>query len=193
MSHKILLVDIADVPDDTFKETFQETGYDVASSLRSMAAIESHLKLDKHIEYVVINMTAPTETCFENLTKVISNHAVPVVVFTGNSTRKFTEKAAVIGLSAYIVDGFVPTRIRHIMELAKARFLEFQSMKTELEKTRSSLAERKIIEKAKGILMRRRTIDEEAAFQMMRKMAMDKNLKLADVAKNIINVDTLFT
>jgi len=66
-------------------------------------------------------------------------------------------------------------------------------MKTELEKTRSSLAERKIIEKAKGILMRRRTIDEEAAFQMMRKMAMDKNLKLAEVAKNIINVDTLFT
>jgi response regulator NasT len=55
------------------------------------------------------------------------------------------------------------------------------------------LAERKIIEKAKGILMRRRTIDEEAAFQMMRKMAMDKNLKLAEVAKNIINVDTLFT
>lgn len=193
MSHKVLLVDVADVPDDTFKETFQESGYDVAGSLRSLTVIESHLKLDKHIQCVVVNMTAPSDVCFDSLAKVISNHAVPVVVFTGNSTRKFTEKAAVIGLSAYIVNGFMSSRIRHIMDLAKARFQELQAIKNELEKTRSSLEERKVIEKAKGILMKRRTIDEDAAFRMMRKMAMDKNLKLAEVAKNIINVDNLFT
>ena len=193
MSHKVLLVDVADVPDDTFKETFQESGYDVAGNLRSFKVIESHLKLDKHIQYVVVNMTAPSDVCFDSLAKVISNHAVPVVVFTGNSTRKFTEKAAMIGLSAYIVNGFMSNRIRHIMDLAKARFQELQAIKNELEKTRSSLEERKVIEKAKGILMKRRTIDEDAAFRMMRKMAMDKNLKLADVAKNIINVDNLFT
>lgn len=193
MSPKVLLVDVTDAPVDAFKNAFQQMGYEVSNSLLSMTAIESHLKLDKHIQFVVINMKAPTETHFEDLAKVIYNQGVPVVVFTENSTRKFTEKAAAIGVSAYIVSGFIPGRINHIMDLAKARFTETQAIKKELEKTRSSLAERKIIEKAKGILMRRRTIDEEAAFQMMRKMAMDKNLKLAEVAKNIINVDTLFT
>ena len=61
MSHKVLLVDVADVPDDTFKETFQESGYDVAGNLRSLTVIESHLKLDKHIQCVVVNMTAPSD------------------------------------------------------------------------------------------------------------------------------------
>ncbi|WP_455366156.1 ANTAR domain-containing response regulator [Kaarinaea lacus] len=193
MSHKILLVDVTDTAGDTVKDGFVQMGYDVSSNLHSMMAIESHLKLDKHIQYVVVSMTAPTDTYFNELAKVTNNASVPVVVFAETSSRKYTEKAAAIGLSAYIVNGFVPSRIKHIMDLAMARFHEFQTIKKELEKTRLSLAERKIIEKAKGILMRRRTIDEEAAFRMMRKMAMDKNLKLAEVAKNIINVDTLFT
>jgi len=193
MGPKVLLVDVTDAPDDAFKTAFQKMGYEVSNSLRGLTAIESHLKLDKHIQFVAVNMAAPTEAYFTDLSRLISNQGIPVVVFTETSTRKFTEKAAAIGVSAYIVCGFEAGRIHHIMDLAKARFLETQSIKKELEKTRSSLAERKIIEKAKGILMRRRTIDEEAAFQMMRKMAMDKNIKLAEVAKNIINVDTLFT
>ncbi|WP_455222330.1 ANTAR domain-containing response regulator [Kaarinaea lacus] len=193
MNTKVLLVDVTDAPDDAFRNAFQKMGYEISNSLHGMSVIESHLKLDKHIQFVVINMAAPTEANFEDLAKLINNQGVPVVVFTETSTRKYTEKAAAIGVSAYIVNGFEPSRIKHIMDLAKARFTEIQAIKKELEKTRSSLAERKIVEKAKGILMRRRTIDEEAAFQMMRKMAMDKNLKLAEVAKNIINVDTLFT
>jgi response regulator NasT len=192
MSQKVLLVDVSDEPDDSVKRSLLDLDYEVSNSLRNLAAIESHLKLDKRIQYVVVNMTTPSDSYFDILANVVNNHAVPVVVFTGSSTRKLTEKAASVGLSAYIVDGFVPERVRHIMDLAKARFHEVHAIKTELEKTRASLAERKIIEKAKGILMRRRTIDEEAAFQMMRKMAMDKNLKLADIANNIINADTLF-
>ncbi|MCI0506518.1 MAG: ANTAR domain-containing protein [Gammaproteobacteria bacterium] len=192
MSQKVLLVDVTNESDDSFKRALLELGYEVPSSLRNLTAIESHLKLDKRIQYVVVNMTTPSDSYFDGLANVVNNHAVPVVVFTGSSTRKFDEKAASVGLSAYIVSGFVPERVRHIMDLAKARFHEMHAIKVELEKTRASLAERKIIEKAKGILMRRRTIDEESAFQMMRKMAMDKNLKLADIANNIINADTLF-
>ncbi|HEY5601548.1 MAG TPA: ANTAR domain-containing protein [Gammaproteobacteria bacterium] len=192
MSQKVLLVDVTNKPDESVKRALLELGYEVSGNLRNMTAIESHLKLDKHIQYVVVNMTTPNDAYFTALANVINSHAVPVVVFTGSSTRVFTEKAAAIGLSAYIVSGFVPERVKHIMDLAKARFHEVHAIKSELEKARASLAERKVIEKAKGILMRRRTMDEEAAFQMMRKMAMDKNQKLAEIAKNIINADTLF-
>ncbi|WP_455206309.1 ANTAR domain-containing response regulator [Kaarinaea lacus] len=192
MSQKVLLVDVTGDQDDSFKRAFADLGYEVSNKLHNVSAIDSYLKLNKNIQHVVVNMQMPSDAVFEGLASVMGKHAVPVVVFTKSSTRKFAEVAAAIGLSAYIVDGFVPGRVKHIMDLAKARFHEIYTIKSELEKTRTSLAERKIIEKAKGILMRRRTIDEEAAFQMMRKMAMDKNQKLAEVAKNIIHVDTLF-
>ena len=192
MSDKVLLVDLNDESDGTFKHSFPEHGYEVSKVAQDLAAVDSHLKLDKNIAYVVVNILTPNRACFNSLEKLINKHPIPIVVFSKSSTQKFTAEAASIGLSAYIVDGFVPERITHIMDLAKARFNEVLAMKTELEKTRATLAERKIIEKAKGILMRRRTIDEDSAFKMMRKMAMDKNQKLAEVASNIINADTLF-
>lgn len=192
MSEKVLLVDLNDESDAEFKQSFSELGYVVSNVLRDIAVVDNHLKLDKNIQYVVVNIHAPTETYFNAMGKLANNHSIPIVVFSNTSTQKFTEEAASIGLSAYIVNGFVPERIKHIMDLAKARFGEVLAMKVELEKTKSTLAERKIIEKAKGILMRRRTIDEDAAFKMMRKMAMDKNQKLAEIASNIINADTLF-
>ena len=192
MSNKVLLVDLNDESDITFARSFPEHGYEVTKVLQDIAIEDSYLKLDKNIQFVVINLQAPSEVYFNGLEKLINKHSIPIVVFSKSSTQRFTEEAASIGLSAYIVNGFAPERIKHILDLAKARFSEVLAMKTELEKTKSTLAERKIIEKAKGILMRRRTIDEDAAFKMMRKMAMDKNQKMAEVANNIINADTLF-
>lgn len=192
MKDKVLLVDLNDESGAMFKHSFSEHGYEVSKVLLDITVVDSHLKLDKNIQFVVVNMQAPNDAYFNSLEKLANKHSIPLVVFSKSSTRKFTEEAASIGLSAYIVDGFVPERIKHIMDLAKARFNEAKAIKTELEKTRSTLAERKIVEKAKGILMRRRTIDEDAAFKMMRKMAMDKNQKMAEVASNIINADTLF-
>ncbi|WP_455205323.1 ANTAR domain-containing response regulator [Kaarinaea lacus] len=192
MGEKVLLIDITDEIDDSFKRVFVELGYEVIDSRSDQMCKDDHPRLDKQIQCVVVNMQAPNNSSFESLAKLVNHNAVPIVVFTASSSRRFTEAAAVIGLSAYIVNGFAPNRVRHIMDLAKARFHEVHAIKSELEKTRALLADRKIVEKAKGILMRRRTIDEEAAFKMMRKMAMDKNQKLSEVAKNIINVDTLF-
>lgn len=192
MSNKVLLVDLNDDSDPVFESSFSEHGYEVSKVLQDITVVDSHLKLDKNIQYVVVNIPAPNDAYFNGLGKLVAKHSIPFVVFSKSSTQKFTEEAASIGLSAYIVNGFVSDRIKHIMDLAKARFSELLAIKTELEKTKSTLAERKIIEKAKGILMRRRTIDEDAAFKMMRKMAMDKNQKLAEVASNIINADTLF-
>ena len=193
MSRKVLLIDMRNEAESSLKRTFNELGYEIENSLSDVTAIDDRLKTDKQIQHVVITIDTPTESFFKVVGNATKLHAVPFIVFTKNSTTQFTEEAATIGISAYIVNGFEPGRLQHIMDLSKARFKELKAIKTELEKTKSSLAERKVIEKAKGILMRRRSIDEDAAFQMMRKMAMDKNQKLAEVAKNIVHVDTLFT
>ena len=192
MTDKVLLVDLRDESESAFKGTFSENGYDVTKILQDIAIVDSHIKLDKNIQYLVVNIESPNEMIFSGLEKLANKYSIPIVVFSKTSTQRFTEAAATIGLSAYIVNGFVPDRIKHILDLAKARFKEVKSMKEELEKTKSILADRKVIEKAKGILMRRRTIDEDSAFRMMRKMAMDKNQKLSEVASSIINADTLF-
>ena len=193
MATKVLLVDLIREADDSFQQAFKSMGYNVLNCTGGMESLESYLVRDKSIDAVVVNITCPTSPVFKTLKSVATHSDIPVVVFTQSSTRSFTQEAANIGISAYIVDGFESGRIKHIMDLAKARLNELNAIKNELAKTRLSLEERKIIEKAKGILMRRRTIDEDAAFRMMRKMAMDKNQKMAEVAKNIVHVDTLFT
>ena len=92
------------------------------------------------------------------------------------------------GVSAYVVDGLQPQRVRPIIEVAIARFREFQALRRELEETRNKLAERKVIEKAKGLLMQQKGYSEEEAYQALRKLAMDRNQRLAEVARNVIAV-----
>ena len=91
------------------------------------------------------------------------------------------------GVNAYIVDGLEEKRVQPIIDVAIARFREFQALKDELDATRSQLAERKVVEKAKGILMKHKDITEDEAYQSLRKMAMDKNKRIADVADGVIS------
>ena len=192
MYQKVLLADLRDKSSEEFVRAFRESGCQVINCQRKIIGLESDLKMNPAIGMLAIYANKPGVELFSVIENLIHQYPLPIILFVDSSTRQFTTEAANIGVSAYIVDGFVPGRVKYIVDLAKARWQEMQTMKKELEKTRSSLAERKVIEKAKGILMKRRTTDEQTAFQMMRKMAMDKNQKLADVAKNIINADTLF-
>ncbi|MGD8566876.1 MAG: ANTAR domain-containing protein [Gammaproteobacteria bacterium] len=193
MAKKILLVDLTRDADDSFQQAFMDSGYKVVDCESGVESVESYLKPASDINAVVVNVDIPTLQLFKILKHVINQYATPMVMFTGASNRHFAEEAANVGIGAYIVDGFEPGRIQNIMDLAEARSNELRAIKSELARTKLSLDERKIIERAKGILMRRRTLDEESAFQLMRKMAMDKNQRLAEVAKNIVHVDTLFT
>ena len=115
----------------------------------------------------------------------------PLVMFTETSTKALTEQAIAAGVNAYIVNGFYAHRMRHIMDLAAVRFNETQMLQFELGQLKNTINERKIIDKAKSILMKRRAIDENNAINLIRKMAMDRNQKIAEVAENIISVDTL--
>jgi len=192
MYQLVLLVDLRENSNEEFSRAFKEANCRVINCQRRLTEIDKQLKKDPSIEMVAVYAKNPNMELLTGIAKIIEDYELPFIVFVDSSTKQLTTEATNIGIAAYIVDGFVPSRIRHIIDLAKARWQDRQATRKELEKTRLSLAERKIIEKAKGILMRRRTIDEQAAYQMMRKMAMDKNQKLAEVAENIIHADTLF-
>ena len=113
-------------------------------------------------------------------------------VFRG-SREQLTRAAIEAGVSAYVVDGLRPERIKPVLDAAIARFHMFQRMRAELAATKAALEERKIIDRAKAILMKARGIDEEAAYALLRKTAMDQGKRVADIAQQLVLAAGLLT
>jgi len=138
---------------------------------------------------------AITEKRFDQLFSCIQQinlqNPIPVIVFTYEDSREVIQSAIKVGVSAYIVDGLQAKRIVPIIDTACFRFNEQQLVKEELEKTKNTLSERKLIDKAKGIVMQRSNISENDAYKAMRKMAMDKNIKMIELSKSIISASEI--
>ena len=111
---------------------------------------------------------------------------LPVVMFTGDSLQQSIRAAVSAGVAAYVVDCSNLNRLASMLEVAAIRFTEMQQLKNELRKAKLTLAERSAVEKAKGIIMRQRNISEDAAYQLLRKLAMDRNRRIGEVADEVI-------
>ena len=108
------------------------------------------------------------------------------MIFTQDDDAALIKHALAAGVSAYVVGDLDPARVTPVLTVAISRFEQFQAVKRELDDARSALADRKLIEKAKGILMKQKSMEEEAAYAAMRRMAMDRNLKLVELARSLI-------
>ena len=112
----------------------------------------------------------------------------PVVIFTLEDGQTTIRDAVKAGVSAYIVDGLDPRRIKPIVEVARARFEDTQALRRELDEISQKLSDRKLVDKAKGVLMKARGIDEDAAYHAMRKLAMERGQTMAKVARDVIDM-----
>ena len=117
----------------------------------------------------------------------------PVAMFVDQSDEQLTRAAIEAGISAYVVDGLRADRLKPILDAAIARFHLFQRMRAELASMRTALEERKIIDRAKAILMKARGIDEEAAYALLRKTAMDQGKRVAEIAQQLVMAAGLLT
>ncbi len=142
-------------------------------------------------DVIIVDMAAPGRDTLESLAYVQSRLPRPIVMFAQDDDRETIRRAVRVGVSAYVVDGLQAKRVRPIIEAAIARFEKFRSLERELVKTREQLAERKTIEKAKGLIMRQRGVSEEEAYQAMRQLAMRSNRRLGEVAESIITAAEL--
>ena len=115
-----------------------------------------------------------------------SAHPLPVVLYTEDSLQQSIRDAVNAGVSAYVVDCRDASRIGTHLDLAVIRFAESQQLKKELHKAKTSLAERNTVDRAKGIIMRQRNVSEDAAYKMLRKLAMDRNRRIGEVAGEVI-------
>lgn len=144
-------------------------------------------------DIVLIDVADPSRDVLEELALVSGPMDRPVAMFVDRSDEQLTRAAIEAGVSAYVVDGLHPDRIKPILDAAIARFHLFQKMRAELAATRAALEERKIIDRAKAILMKARGIDEEAAYALLRKTAMDQNRRMADIAQQLVMAAGLLT
>jgi response regulator NasT len=137
-------------------------------------------------DVIVIACDSPDRDTLESLREKSQHNPRPVVMFVDRSAPALAEAAVQAGVAAYVVDGLPAKRVRSVLEVAMSRFSVMQAMRSDLAKAQADLASRKTIERAKGLLMKERGVDEDTAFKMLRKLAMDSGRPLAAVAGDLI-------
>ena len=142
-------------------------------------------------DVVIVDVDLPSRDTLESLRSVQSADPRPMVLFSQDDNGETIRRAIQAGVSAYVVDGLQSHRVRPILDAAIASFMRHRELQLELDRTRSELADRKIIERAKGIVMKQRGVDEPAAYRLIRKTAMDQNRRVIDIAKSIISAADL--
>ncbi len=187
---RILVIDTSAARSSALSQALESAGYQVVALLHSHQLL--HEQIERHQpDVILIDIDSPDRDTLESLREVHHNQPRPIVMFSDANDSALIEAAVQAGVSAYVVDGMQPHRLRPIIEVAIARFREFQSLRVELQQTKSKLAERREVEKAKGILMKQKGMSEEDAYQALRKLAMDQGLKIGEVARQLINVAKL--
>jgi len=140
---------------------------------------------------ILFNSTELTELVLQSIVNIYQVYAVPMIVFSDDADTKAINKVIKAGVSAFIVNGLESRRIRPIIDIAIVRFNEQKKLKDELTKTKSKLEERKVIERAKGILINTRGFSEDESYHTLRKLAMDRNISISEMAKNVISMAEL--
>jgi response regulator NasT len=137
-------------------------------------------------DVIVIASESPDRDTLESLRDANVHNPRPVVMFVDKSAPGLAEAAVAAGVAAYVVDGLHENRVRPVLEVAMSRFSLMQKLRADLEKAQADLAARKAIERAKGLLMKERGLDEDAAFALLRKLAMDTGRPLGAVAQDLL-------
>lgn len=142
-------------------------------------------------DVIIIDTESPDRDTLEHICLLSERTPRPVVLFTDEDDRSVIREAVRAGVTAYIVDGLAPERVVPIVQVAVARFEDYQTVKAERDQATQKLAERRVVERAKGILMSKRGMTEDEAYHALRKMAMEKKLRMGEVAERVISMSDL--
>jgi response regulator NasT len=186
----ILVIDENDARASIIEAGLREEGYQNVKVVHDVSGVARQIaNLDPDV--IVIDLGNPNRDMLENMFQLTRAIKRPIAMFVDSSDKASIEAAIDAGVSAYIVDGLRKERVRPILDMAISRFNAFSRMQRELDEARSELESRKIIEKAKGILMRSRSLSEDEAYQLLRKTAMNQNRKIVEIAQSLITAAAL--
>ena len=187
---KIVIVDENPIRAAILEDGLKEAGFTQVVRIAEMANLLSRIyALDP--EVILIDLENPSRDVLEQMFQVSRVVKRPIAMFVDTSDSASIQASVDAGVSAYIVDGLKKERMRHILDLCISRFNAFARVQGELERTKTQLEERKVIDRAKGILMKAKDLTEEQAYALMRKTAMNENRKIAEIAHSIVMASDL--
>jgi response regulator NasT len=182
---QVLLVDDSDERRSSIAASLAQVGCDVIGFVSNHDDVLTRVQ-QANPDVVIIDLESPGRDTLDSLQTVQSTAPRPIVMFTQDDDGATIARATRAGVSAYVVDGISTKRVRPILDAAIERFQQFRGLTEELEKTRAQLEERKVVDKAKGILMKQRGMTEDEAYKALRSLAMSSNKRIADVADGIV-------
>jgi two-component system, response regulator / RNA-binding antiterminator len=187
---RIVLVDEKPDRSGDLEEALVACGYRVVARLSGRDDLRARIA-DLAPDVIIVDMQSPDRDVLEDMQRLHAEKPRPIVMFVDESDSDSIRAAVRAGVSAYVVAGLEGRSVKPIVEVAIARFQEFESLRDELESTKERLEERKWVERAKGILMRRRGVSEDEAFRLLRKTAMDTKTRLGEVARRLVSLEEL--
>lgn len=137
-------------------------------------------------DVVVIAAESPDRDTLDSLREASHGLPRPVVMFVDRSEPGLAEQAVRAGVAAYVVDGLAPGRVQPILDVAISRFALTQQLREDLAKAKADLEARKVVDRAKGLLMKERGLDEDGAYRLLRKLAMDRGKPIGTVAADLL-------
>lgn len=192
MSLSVLVIDENNIRASIIEAGLREAG---CSPVTLVHEITGLLELVNEInpDVIFIDLENPNRDALEYMLQVSRAVHRPIAMFVDRSDKAMTEAAIDAGISAYVVDGLKQERVKPILDMAVSRFNAFSRLTNELKQTKQALEDRKIIDRAKGILMTARGLSEEEAYALLRSMAMNENRRIAEIAQSIIIAAKIFS
>lgn len=189
MPLRVMLIDQNAGRAALLEQALRDNGHEVVARLAAREDILAPVAAFKP-DIIIIDMDSPDRDTLESMRTISREQPRPIVMFADDGDSEMIANAVRAGVSAYVVDGLQPQRLKPIMDVAIARFREFQALREELAQTRGKLLDRRDVDKAKGILMRR-GMNEDDAYKALRKMAMDRNIRIGEAARSVLAVAEL--
>ncbi|MBD8653896.1 MULTISPECIES: ANTAR domain-containing response regulator [unclassified Rhizobium] len=181
----ILVIDENAIRGSIIEEGLNEAGHLNVRVIHEMQGVARLIEtMDPDV--IIIDIENPNRDMMEHMFQLTRMISRPIAMFVDRSDTAAIEAAVDAGVSAYVVDGLKKERIKPILDMAVSRFNAFSRLQRELAEARSALEERKVIERAKGILMKMRGMSEEQAYALLRQTAMNEKKKLADIAQSVV-------
>ena len=168
----------------------EEVGYSVVAEVFEPSRIYEAVRTGQP-DVIIVDTDSPSRDTLEHIAILSETEPRPIVMFASDRGSATIREAVEAGVSAYIVDGLAAERVKPIIEVAMARFESYQAVKTELAQVKTKLSDRKVVEKAKGVLMKARSIGEDEAYAALRKMAMERSLTIGEVSRQFLAVSDL--
>ena len=186
----ILLVDDNGLRASIIEEGLREAGHSRVSIVTTVDGLVKRIEALEP-DVIVVDLENPNRDQLEHFFQVSRVVKRPMAMFVDRSDAASIEAAIEAGVSAYVVDGLKKERIRPILDMAISRFNAVSRLSRELAEARSELADRKMIDRAKGILMKVKKLDEAEAYKLLRRTAMNENRRIGEVAANLVNAYNL--